>query len=61
MTNDDDPPDNVIPFGHELRFAIAAELRKMYESFLREELPERIVRLMRRFDEATKDNPGPTG
>ena len=58
MTNsDDEPPDNVIPLGHELRGAIAAELRKMYEALVREELPEHIVRLVRRFDDLTKDKP----
>ena len=60
MTNgDDDLPDNVIPFGHELPFWIATELRKMYESFVREELPEPIVRLLQRFDDLTGEKPGP--
>jgi hypothetical protein len=57
--NDDDPPDNVIPFGNEIQIAIARLLREMYSGILREELPQDISVLMKRFEEVTKKDSEP--
>ena len=47
---DVEPPDNVLRLGTESMVAIAEELRRMYASFLRQEPPERIARLMRQIE-----------
>ena len=48
--NDAKPGDNVVRLGNESMVAIAEELRRMYASFLQQEPPERIARLMRRIE-----------
>jgi hypothetical protein len=52
---DDDPPNNVIPFGHVVPYAIAEQLRLMYAAFVEEELPAGILALMQQFKERTKE------
>jgi hypothetical protein len=52
--NDNDPPDNVIPFGNEIQIAIARLLREMYSGILQEELPKDISALMKQFEDLTK-------
>jgi hypothetical protein len=44
--NDNDPPDNVIPFAHLIPGVIAEELHRYYRSLVAEELPEEIAALM---------------
>ena len=43
--NDDNPPDNVIPFGHLVPWAIADELRRYYGKLVDEPLPKDIEAL----------------
>ena len=43
--NDDNPPDNVIPFGHVIPWAIADELRRYYGALVDEPLPKEIEAL----------------
>lgn len=43
--NDDNPPDNVIPFGHLVPWAIAEELRRYYGKLVDEPLPKNIEAL----------------
>jgi len=43
--NDDNPPDNVIPFGHMIPWAIADELRRYYGALVDEPLPKEIEAL----------------
>jgi hypothetical protein len=43
--NDDNPPDNVIPFGHLVPWAIAEELRRYYGTLVDEPLPKEIEAL----------------
>ena len=45
-----DLPDNVVSLGTESMVAIAEELRRMYATYLREQPPERIARLMRQIE-----------
>lgn len=52
---DDDPPNNVIPFGHVVPYAIAEQLRQMYAAFVEEELPPGILALMQQFEDQTKE------
>jgi hypothetical protein len=46
--NDDNPPDNVIPFGHLVPWAIAEELRRYYGKLVDEPLPKDIEALSQR-------------
>jgi hypothetical protein len=43
--NDDNPPDNVVPFGHLVPWAIADELRRYYGALVDEPLPRQIETL----------------
>ena len=43
--NDDNPPDNVIPFGNPVPCAIADELRRYYGKLVDEPLPKDIEAL----------------
>jgi hypothetical protein len=43
--NDDNPPDNVIPFGYVIPWAIAEELRRYYGALVEEPLPKNIAAL----------------
>jgi hypothetical protein len=43
--NNDNPPDNVVPFGHLVPWAIADELRRYYGALIDEPLPRRIEAL----------------
>jgi hypothetical protein len=43
--NDDKPPENVIPFGHLVPWAIADELRRYYGKLVDEPLPKDIEAL----------------
>jgi len=43
--NNDNPPDNVIPFGHMIPWAIADELRRYYGALVDEPLPQNIAAL----------------
>jgi hypothetical protein len=45
--NDDNPPDNVIPFGHMIPWTIADELRRFYGALVDEPLPANIAALSR--------------
>ena len=45
-TDDNDPPDNVIPFGNVVSAPIAEELHRYYQSLVSAELPEEIAALM---------------
>ena len=47
--NDDNPPDNVIPFGHVIPWAIADELRRYYGALVDEPLPKNIETLAQAF------------
>ncbi len=59
--NDDNPPDNVIPFGHMIPWTIADELRRYYGALVDEPLPTNIAALSQQLaaklakDEANKD------
>jgi hypothetical protein len=59
--NDDNPPDNVIPFGHMIPWTIADELRRYYGALVNEPLPANIAALSQQLaaklakDEASKD------
>jgi hypothetical protein len=59
--NDDDPPDNVVPFpiGHAVTAAIAGLLAEYYRDLVREPLPERHLALLRRFDDLSRENSAP--
>lgn len=46
--NDDNPPDNVIPFGHMIPWTIADELRRYYGALVDEPLPGNIAALSQR-------------
>ena len=43
--NDDNPPDNVVPIGHLVPWAIADELRRYYGALVDEPLPRQIETL----------------
>lgn len=43
--NDDNPPGNIIPFGHLVPWAIAEELRRYYGKLVDEPLPKDIEAL----------------
>lgn len=43
--SDDNPPDNIIPFGHLVPWAIADELRRYYGKLVDEPLPNDIESL----------------
>jgi hypothetical protein len=53
--SDDDLPDNVIPFGHVIPWAIAEGLGRYYQALLSEELPERISALFQLFELESAD------
>jgi hypothetical protein len=54
MTDDDEPPDNVIPFRHIIPYAVAQGLRDYYASLLCEPMPEKIAALSREFEKLAK-------
>jgi hypothetical protein len=43
--SNDNPPDNVVPFGHLIPWAIADELRRYYGALVDEPLPRQIEAL----------------
>jgi hypothetical protein len=43
--SNDNPPDNVVPFGHLIPWAIADELRRYYGALVDEPLPHQIEAL----------------
>ncbi len=43
--SNDNPPDNVVPFGHLIPWAIADELRRYYDALVDEPLPRQIEAL----------------
>ena len=43
--SNDNPPDNVVPFGHLVPWAIADELRRYYGALVDEPLPQQIEAL----------------
>ncbi|HEY5067461.1 MAG TPA: hypothetical protein VIJ04_21875 [Xanthobacteraceae bacterium] len=43
--SNDNPPDNVVPFGHLVPWAIADELRRYYGALVDEPLPRQIEAL----------------
>jgi len=55
---DDDPPNNVVPFGNDIQTAIARMLRDSYAQFLSEELPQDITTLFKQFEALTKRDTG---
>jgi hypothetical protein len=57
MTAGDINPSNVVPFGREIQFAIAKELRDMYAALLAEELPESLLLRLKRLDRLTREIP----
>ena len=57
--HDDDPPANVSPLGQGAPRAIADELRRYYKALVDQELPDKISALYQRFDDLTKEKPGP--
>jgi hypothetical protein len=54
MTDNDDPPNNVIPFRHVIPYAVAQGLRDYYASLLAEPMPEKIAALSQEFEKLTK-------
>jgi hypothetical protein len=55
MTDDDDPPNNVVPFRHVIPYAVAQGLRDYYASLLCEPMPEKIAALSQEFEKLAKD------
>jgi hypothetical protein len=55
MSENDDPPDNAIPFpvGRTMMAALARQLVDFYDGLVSEELPERHLALLQRFDALT--------
>ena len=56
---DDDPPTSALPSGQDAPRAVADELRRYYQTLVEQQLPEKISALYQRFDDLTKEKPGP--
>jgi hypothetical protein len=57
VPDDDNKRDNVVRLGTETLFAIAEELRRMYDADLRSKPSERIERLMALIERGEKPPP----
>ena len=55
MTDDNDPPNNVIPFRHIIPYAVAQGLRDYYAALLSEPMPEKIAALSREFEKRAEE------
>ncbi len=60
MADDDKhPPDNVVPLGRDLPYAVARDLREMYAALVDEKLPPHLLALAQQLDALTKQKPQP--
>ena len=59
--NDNDPPNNVIPFGGKTWVTISQQLVEYYRGLVEEELPDGISSLMKKFQERIKERSDPDG
>jgi hypothetical protein len=56
LPDDDKQPDNVVRLGTETLFAIADELRRMYDADLRSKPSQRLERLMQLIERGGKQS-----
>jgi hypothetical protein len=54
---DDDPPDNVIPFPHQVTSAVARGLREYFQALTDEPLPDEIAALAQEFVKLANGGP----
>jgi Anti-sigma factor NepR len=55
MTDDDEPPDNVIPFRNMIPYAIGLDLRRYYQALVAEPLPDKILELYQEFEKLAQE------